>query len=99
MAGATVHSMYKDVRSRLRVGDGYSKDIGVRVGLAVGVHQGSVLSLLLFIIVLELLSMKFCTVQAVHGRHTVILFGNFYCLIWESFPIQKWPLFSQFHVF
>ena len=28
----------------------------------------------------------------------VILFGNFHCLIWESFPIQKWPLFSQFHV-
>ena len=30
---------------------------------------------------------------------TVILFGHFYHLIWESFPIQKWPLFSQFHVF
>ena len=25
---------------------------------------------------------------------SVILFGNFYLLIWESFPIQKWPLFS-----
>ena len=44
VAGATVHSMYKDVRSRLRAGDGYRKDIGVRVGLIVGVHQGSVLS-------------------------------------------------------
>ena len=33
VAGATVHSMYKDVRSRLGVGDGYSKDIGVRVGI------------------------------------------------------------------
>ena len=30
---------------------------------------------------------------------TVILFGHFYSLIWESFPIQKWPLFSQLHVF
>ena len=30
---------------------------------------------------------------------TVILFGHFYCLIWESFQIQKWPLISQFHVF
>ena len=29
----------------------------------------------------------------------VILFGHFYSLIWESFPIQKWPLFSQFHDF
>ena len=30
---------------------------------------------------------------------TVILLGHIYRLIWESFPIQKWPLFSQFHVF
>ena len=29
----------------------------------------------------------------------VILFGHFYRLIWESFPIQKWSLFSQFYVF
>ena len=31
--------------------------------------------------------------------HTVILFGQFYRLIRESFPIQKWSLFSQFCVF
>ena len=42
-----VQSMYKDVRSRVRVGDGYSEEFGV----GVGVHQGSVLSPLLFIIV------------------------------------------------
>ena len=30
---------------------------------------------------------------------SVILFGHFWGRIWESFPIQKWPLFSQFHVF
>ena len=30
---------------------------------------------------------------------SVILFGHFYGLIWESLPIQKWALFSQFHVF
>ena len=52
-----VQSMYKDVRSRVRVGDGYSEEFGV----GVGVHQGSVLSLLLFIIVLEALSREFCT--------------------------------------
>ena len=34
-----------------------------------------------------------------HINRPVILFGHFYRLIWESFPIQKWPLFSQFHVF
>ena len=47
-----VQSMYKDVRSRVRVGDGYSEEFGVGVGF----HQGSVLSPLLFIIVLEALS-------------------------------------------
>ena len=47
--------MYKDVRSRVRVGDGYSEEFSV----GVGVHQGSVLSPLLFIIVLEALSMEF----------------------------------------
>ena len=52
-----VQSMYKDVRSRVRVGDGYSEEFGV----GVGVHQGSVLSPLLFIIVLEALSRKFRT--------------------------------------
>ena len=52
-----VQSMYKDVRSRVRVGDGYSEEFGV----GVGVHQGSVLSPLHFIIVLEALSREFRT--------------------------------------
>ena len=52
-----VQNMYKDVRSRVRVGNGYSKEFGV----GVGVHQGSVLSPLLFIIVLEALSREFRT--------------------------------------
>ena len=51
-----VQSMYQDVRSRVRVGDGYSEEFGV----GVGVHQGSVLSPL-FIIVLEALSREFRT--------------------------------------
>ena len=41
--------MYANVRSRVRVGEGYSEVFEVKVG----VHQGSVLSPLLFIIVLE----------------------------------------------
>ena len=57
MVGRLVQSMYKDVRSRVRVGDGYSEEFGV----GVGVHQGSVLSPLLFIIVLEALSREFRT--------------------------------------
>ena len=48
-----VKSMYKDVRSRVRVGSGYSEDFGV--------HQGSVLSPLFFIIVLEALSSELRT--------------------------------------
>ena len=47
-----VQSMYKDVGSRVRVDGGYSEEFGVRVG----VHHESVLSPLLFIIVLEALS-------------------------------------------
>ena len=49
-----VQSMYKEVRSRVRVGDEYSNSFDVRVG----VHQGSVLSPLLYVIVLQALSME-----------------------------------------
>merc|ERR1712002_1397835 len=49
--------MYANVRSRVRVDDGYSEEFTV----GVGVHQGSVLSPLLFIIVLEALSKEFRT--------------------------------------
>ena len=49
--------MYKDVSCRVKVGDGYSEEFGV----GEGVHQGSVLSPLLFIIVLEALSREFRT--------------------------------------
>ena len=52
-----VQSMYKDVRSRLRVGSGYSEEFGVKVG----VHRSSVPGPLLFIIVLEALSREFRT--------------------------------------
>ena len=45
------------MRSSVRVGDGYSEAYGV----GVGVHQGSVLSPLLFIIVIEALSREFRT--------------------------------------
>ena len=47
--------MYSNARSRVRVGEGYSEEFEVKVG----VHQGSVLSPLLFIIVLEALSREF----------------------------------------
>ena len=50
-----VQGMYPNARSRVRVGEGSSKEFEVKVG----VHQGSVLSPLLFIIGLEALSGEF----------------------------------------
>ena len=47
-----VQRMYANARRLVLVGEGYSEDFEVKVG----VHQGSVLSPLLFIIVLEALS-------------------------------------------
>ena len=47
-----VQGMYANARSCVHVGEGFSEEFEVKVG----VHQGSVLCLLLFIIVLEALS-------------------------------------------
>ena len=52
-----IQSMYDGPTSKIRVNDSYSDNINVKVG----VHQGSVLSPLLFIIVLEALSKEFRT--------------------------------------
>ena len=50
-----VQGMYANARRRVHVGEGFSEEFEVKVG----VHQGSVLGLLLFIIVLEALSREF----------------------------------------
>ena len=50
-----VQGMYANARRRVRVGKGYSEEFEVKVG----VHQGSVLSTLFFIIVFEALSREF----------------------------------------
>ena len=52
-----VQGMYAIPRSHVRIGEGSSEEFEVKVG----VHQGSVLSLQLFIIVLEALSGDFCS--------------------------------------
>ena len=52
-----VQSMYKEVKSMVRVGNEYSNSFDVRVG----VHQGFGLGPLLFVIVLKALSMEFRT--------------------------------------
>ena len=50
-----VQGMYANARSCVCVGEGYSEEFEIKVG----VHQGSVLSPLLFIIVLEAFSCEF----------------------------------------
>ena len=52
-----VQSIYDGPQSRIRVDNFYSENI--TVGVSVGVHQGSILSPLLLIIVLEALSREF----------------------------------------
>ena len=54
-----VQAMYCELRSKVRVSNCFSDSFNVNVG----VHQGSVLSLLLFIKVLEALSQEFRTVS------------------------------------
>ena len=52
-----VQAMYSGAKSKVRVNGSYSDEFEVKVG----VHQGSALSQLLFIIVLEALSREFRT--------------------------------------
>ena len=59
-----VHGIYSNARSRVPVGEGYCEEFEVKVG----VHQGSVFSLLLFIIVLEALS-----AVVSHGRTSMLM--------------------------
>ena len=60
-----VQGMYSNAKSRVSVGEGYSEEFEVKVG----VHQGSVLSPLLFVIVLEALSRS---AVGSHGRNSVL---------------------------
>ena len=59
--------MYTDVRSKVRVGDWYIEEFGVRVD----VHQGSVLSPILFIIGLEALSWEFRAIAHTGGSQSI----------------------------
>jgi len=73
-----VQSMYQDVRSRVRVNSEFSEDFEVKVG----VHQGSVLSPLMFIIVLEALSREFRT-----GCPWELLYADDLVLVAESVEV------------
>ena len=82
-----VQGMYANVRSRVRVGDGYSEEFTV----GVGVHQGSVLSPLLFIMVLEALSQEFrtgCPWELLYADDLVIIANSMEELL-EKLKIWK----------
>ena len=82
-----VQSMYANVRSRVRVGDGYSDEFSVLVG----VHQGSVLSPLLFIILLEALSRQFrtgCPWELLYADDQVIMAESMHRLL-EQVEVWK----------
>ena len=67
-----VKSLYENARSRVRVNDTFSDEFEVKVR----VHQGSVLSPLLFIMVLEALSLEFrlgCPWEVLYADDLVLI--------------------------
>ena len=82
----TVQAMYHNASARVRVGTSFSEKIDVKVGL----HQGSVLSPLLFIMVLQALSTEFKT-----GCPWELLYADDLALIAETMAeltvkLQTW---------
>ena len=78
--------MYENVRSRVRVSSEYSEEFSVKVG----VHQGSVLSPLLFIIVLDALSQEHrtgCPWELLYADDLVIISDNLEELLQK---VQTW---------
>ena len=72
----TVQAMYRNAKSKVRVGSSYSEPIDV----SVSVHQGSVLSPLLFIIIMEALSREFrtgCPWELLYADDLVIVANSF----------------------
>ena len=81
-----VMSLYEGSRTEVRVGSGTAHEFGVRVG----VHQGSVLSLLIFAIVVDVV-----TEHAKEGLYNEILYADDLVLMSESLEdsrerFQRW---------
>src|SRR5260221_9769052 len=72
---STVMSMYDGARTAVRTSDGNSNSFEVKVGL----HQGSVLSPLLFVIVMDMVSKELC-----EGLPWELLYADDLVLIAES---------------
>ena len=83
-----VQAMYNGAKSKVRVNGSYSNEFEVKVG----VHQGSVLSPLLFIMVLEALSREFHT-----SFPWELLYVDDFVLIAETLDMlmEKWKLWKD----
>ena len=89
-----VQEMYTNARSRVCVGEGFSQELKVTVR----VHQGSLLSPLLFIIVLEALSREFRAAVSWEDLYAddlvIIADSQEECvrrlLIWKEAMVKEW---------
>ena len=89
-----VQGMYANVWSSVCVDEGYSEEFEVKVS----VHQGSVLSPLLFIIVLEALSREVCSgvpCEGLYANDLVIIAESLEecvrrLLTWKEAMEEKW---------
>ena len=80
-----VQAMYENAKSKVRLNEKFSEEFNIKVG----VHQGAVLSPLLFIIVLEAVSREFRT-----GCPWELLYADDLVLIADTLPELKMKLSS-----
>ena len=78
--------MYENGRSCVRVYKGFSDDFEVKFG----VHQSSVLSPLLFIIVLDALSREIRRFQLTWNRASLSAFTRKRLVLWTEATIEDW---------
>ena len=78
--------MYENVRSCVYVCKGLSEEFEVKFG----VHQGSVLSPLLFIIVLDALSWEIRRFQSTCNRASLSAFTRQRVMLWTEATIEDW---------
>ena len=78
--------MYENVRSCVRVCKGLSDEFEVKFG----VHQGSVISPLLFIIVLDALSWEIRRFQLTWNRAYLSAFTRKMVMLWTEATIEDW---------
>ena len=83
--------MYENVRSCVWVCKGLRDEFEVKFG----VHQGSVLSPLLFIIVLDALSRKIRRFQLTWNRASLSAFTRKRVMLWTQATIEDWDWQSR----